>query len=249
MNAFHEVTRRGFRLEDVGNAPLAKRRKLKRSLSRSSSSDSSRSSISHGSLTPTKHLTLSPMRNSPVRNLSNASTNSQNSNASQGFTPLKRSAGNPESASGYFSFHGSRIAALTPTMSPLTESQHHHGGDVEVAKTGVGGTLTLPSKRKLDLSVQEIEDESDDDDCVITHEEPAPPLMGGSGNFHGKSPNGDANSKDGSGGDSPMRGDSPDNCSEGSSSSSQGPAKRNSDAVNNNTSQALRPRSDTIVIE
>ena len=121
MQAFMKAQRQGFRLEDVGNAPLAKRRRLKRdSLSRSSSSDSSRSSYSHGSLTPTKHLqTMSPMRNSPVRNLSNmsnASSTSQNSTLSQGFTPLKKSVtlgggSDGGTTSGFFSFREARIAA------------------------------------------------------------------------------------------------------------------------------------------
>ena len=143
MQAFIKAQRQGFRLEDVGNAPLAKRRRLKRSLSRSSSgSDSSMSSYStHGSLTPTKHLqNMSPMRHSPVMrnlsNLSNASSNSQNSTASQGFVPLKKSGLTTSSSStttaaadnsscgssGFFSFRESRIAALTPTLTNSPEA-------------------------------------------------------------------------------------------------------------------------------
>ena len=237
MNAFKRAERQGFRLEDVGNAPLAKRRKLKRSMSRSSSSsDSSRSSYSYGSLTPTKHLGMSPMRNSPVRNLSNTSTASQNSNASLGFTPCKKCVTSSASSSqlsdnnppGFFSFRDARIAQLTPTMtsSLITSSSLTAPSDAN-ATTNTTSALVKPTPshtavqsdsvasssgaaRKRDYSVQEIFDSDDDDDdtdCVIVCEEQGFVL------------------------------------------------KRNCDTVNNNsssatpTSNAARPRSDTIYID
>ena len=224
-----KAQRQGFRLEDVGNAPLAKRRRLKRdSLSRSSSSDSSRSSYSHGSLTPTKHLqTMSPMRNSPVRNLSNmsnASSTSQNSTLSQGFTPLKKSVtlgggSDGGTTSGFFSFREARIAALTPTLTNSPEPGSSSCGDQQTqdlfsdqstaAAEVSEGAGKVASKRKFEFSIQEIEDSDDDDadeDCVIVCEEQGFVL------------------------------------------------KTNSDTINNNsstssTSSAMRPRTGTIVIE
>ena len=201
MNAFKRAERQGFRLEDVGNAPLAKRRKLKRSMSRSSSSsDSSRSSYSYGSLTPTKHLGMSPMRNSPVRNLSNTSTTSQNSNASLGFTPLKKCPTSSSTASahnsdnpGIFSFREARIAALTPTITSSLVTSSLTSSSDSTAKTdttsgllkpkpslaavhGEGASSSQGSSRteKRDYSVQEILDSDDDDDdadCMIVCEE------------------------------------------------------------------------------
>lgn len=169
LTAFHQAHREGFRLQEVGSAPLALRRRLKRSTSRSDSSDSSRSSISRGSLTPTKGLTMSPMRNSPVRNLSSTSSTSQTSNVSTGFTPLKSSqiTAAESSAVGIFSFKESRIAALTPTMTTVCEIE-------EVAS---GSSPNRGVKRKIDLVTDSIEEDeaSDDDDCIIIHEEPSPP--------------------------------------------------------------------------
>ena len=183
MDAFHKAHREGFRLQDVQKAPLAQRRKMKKSSTdaRSSSSDSCTSA---GSLTPTKSLSQSPIRQSPIRNLSNNSSTS--SAASTGFTPLKNFNSKPSvlENSGYFSFRETRIAALLPTMSPIavsdassTESNERtstsnnnnnnvnefflHGNNNE--STPVRGT-----KRKLDVV---IEDDSDDDDCIIVGEE------------------------------------------------------------------------------
>lgn len=149
ISAFHKATREGFRLQDVGNARLAQRRKNKKSSgsSRSSSNSSLSSCTSHGSLTPTKSLT-----SSPARNYSNTSNNSQGSTASMGFVPGK--AQPPLETSGYFSFRESRIAALTPTMSTVQE------GDSSTEARGV--------KRKLDIA------DDDDDDCVIIGEESGP---------------------------------------------------------------------------
>ncbi|XP_070578198.1 ribosomal protein S6 kinase alpha-5-like [Ptychodera flava] len=55
LDAFHKAARQGFHLMDVSNAPLAKRRKMKKNSStehRSSSNESTHSSHSHGSTTP-----------------------------------------------------------------------------------------------------------------------------------------------------------------------------------------------------
>ena len=141
INAFHEAERRGFRLQDVGNAPLARRRKMKKSSeSGSSSRSSSNSSMSSGSLTPTKGSASSLAGSSPARNHSSASSSSA---ASMGFVPRAQ----PPENSGYFSFRESRIAALLPSMSTLTE--------------------TGATKRKLDTT----EEEEEDEDCIIIGEE------------------------------------------------------------------------------
>lgn len=58
--AFNKYKREGFCLQNVDKAPLAKRRKMKKTSTstetRSSSSESSHSSHSHGKTTPTKTL-------------------------------------------------------------------------------------------------------------------------------------------------------------------------------------------------
>lgn len=164
MDVFHQAHREGFRLQDVTKAPLAQRRKMKRSSdARSSSSDSLGSlTPTRGSMTPTKGLTLSPMRNSPVRNLSNNSSVSNASNASMtstGFTPVgaATTVGKSQStleSSGYFSFKESKIKALMPTM--------YHAESEESADVG----SQRGTKRKLDLPENE-----DDEDCVIIGEE------------------------------------------------------------------------------
>ena len=163
MDAFHKAHREGFRLQDVTKAPLAQRRKMKRSSdARSSSSDSIGSlTPTRGSMTPTKGLTLSPMRNSPVRNLSNNSSVSYTSYASMtstGFTPVCAANTSKNQSvlesSGYFSFKESRIAALMPTM-PHTESEDA----ISDSNSRKG------AKRKLELP------DGDDDDCVIIGEE------------------------------------------------------------------------------
>lgn len=60
FNAFNKYKREGFCLQNVDKAPLAKRRKMKKTSTstetRSSSSESSHSSHSHGKTTPTKTL-------------------------------------------------------------------------------------------------------------------------------------------------------------------------------------------------
>ena len=200
MDAFHMAHREGFRLQDVQKAPLAQRRKLKKSSSGSGSSmDSCRSSNSRtGSLTPTKQLlggAGSPARSSPVRNLSN---NSQCSTTSTGFTPHRaQQTGNSAAleSSDYFSFKESRIAVLTGIASCSSTS-----GSVSSSSSSANEknnnnnnqeTLHNLKKRKLD-SLEDDEMESDDDefvhvddndddddddeeDCIIVDEE-APPL-------------------------------------------------------------------------
>lgn len=87
MEAFHQATRDGFRLQEVATAPLAKRRKQKKnSLDRSSSTDSNNSSSTTSSCGARK----SPVRQSPVGALSrnsSASSISQSSVCSMGFVP------------------------------------------------------------------------------------------------------------------------------------------------------------------
>ena len=167
MDAFHMAHREGFRLQDVTKAPLAQRRKLKKS-----SSGSSDSAHSLGSLTPTKHLSQSPMRNSPVRNLSSNSAASQSSTQSTGFTPLKQQ--RDLESSGFFSFKESRIAALMPSSLAQTEAQSQSG---QTSKTETnnneGSGSPRGAKRKLQLSPTEphSDSDSDDDDCVIVAEE------------------------------------------------------------------------------
>ncbi|XP_013401008.1 ribosomal protein S6 kinase alpha-5 [Lingula anatina] len=167
MDAFHMAAREGFRLQDVAKAPLAQRRKLKKSSNdaRSSSSDSS---ASLGSLTPTKHLCQSParqspVRQSPVRNLSNTSNTSNSSNASTcstGFVPLKNFTSNPPTnleSSGIFSFREARIAALMPDAVTAvdTSTENNRGQVASKNKHKVDGpTRTSPrgTKRKIDLT-------------------------------------------------------------------------------------------------
>ena len=149
INAFHQAARQGFLLQEVGNAPLAKRRKMKKS-SGSSRSSSNSSMSSNGSVTPTKSLT-----SSPARNLSSASSSSA---ASLGFVPRggaqHAAATTASENSGYFSFRESRIAQLLPTMT-----------------TGSDGDRGR-HKRKLDVTQEEDEEEVvSDDDCVIIGEE------------------------------------------------------------------------------
>lgn len=204
MDAFHKAHREGFRLQDVTKAPLAQRRKMKRSSdARSSSSDSVGSlTPTRGSMTPTKGLTLSPMRNSPVRNLSNNSSVSNASITSTGFTPVCVASSQNKSqttleSSGYFSFKESRIAAMMPGAASSSQGEKEVTNEDSVRK----GT-----KRKLEL-----EEAEDDDDCVIIGEE-APTTSSG------------------------QRTD----------------GRTGSDVLNNNsatTSNAKRPRSETIVIE
>ena len=158
MDAFHKAAREGFRLQEVTKAPLAQRRKMKRSSdTRSSSSDSIGSlTPTRGSMTPTKGLTMSPMRNSPVRNLSNNSSISNASNASMtstGFTPVHK-VSQPLESSGYFSFKESRIQALMPT---IPQDSAEEPGERRGAK------------RKLDIP----DTHSDEEDCVIIGEEAA----------------------------------------------------------------------------
>ncbi len=177
-DAFHKAHREGFRLQDVTKAPLAKRRKMKKSSTdtRSSSSDSS---ASHGSTTPTKGLTQSPMRNSPVRNLSN---NSQSSTTSTGFTPMGATlaAGKQPpglDSSGFFSFKEARIAALMPTIPQDNEiSTISSSSSTQVPSSGSNGHLQKDRKQESSArgAKRKIDYDDDDDDCVIIGEEVAP---------------------------------------------------------------------------
>ncbi|XP_055879568.1 ribosomal protein S6 kinase alpha-5-like isoform X3 [Biomphalaria glabrata] len=84
MEAFHQATRDGFRLQEVASAPLAKRRKQKKTSvdTRSSSTDSNNSNSTTSSCGTRK----SPIRQSLSRNSSTSSI-SQSSVASMGFVP------------------------------------------------------------------------------------------------------------------------------------------------------------------
>ncbi|CAI9577422.1 unnamed protein product [Staurois parvus] len=70
FHAFNKYKREGFLLQNVDKAPLAKRRKMKKTSTstetRSSSSESSHSSHSHGKTSPTK--TLQPTSQSESNN-------------------------------------------------------------------------------------------------------------------------------------------------------------------------------------
>jgi hypothetical protein len=165
IHAFHEAERRGFRLQDVGNAPLARRRKMKKSSESSSSSRSSSNSSmsSAGSLTPTKGSTSSLAGSSPARNHSSASSSSA---ASMGFVPRTTQQNPLVENSGYFSFRESRIAALLPSMSTLTEATAAATAAANAASSSTSSSL----KRKLQPTAEEQEEE-DDDDCIIVGEE------------------------------------------------------------------------------
>ncbi|XP_064621307.1 ribosomal protein S6 kinase alpha-5-like isoform X2 [Lineus longissimus] len=163
MGAFHMAAREGFRLQDVGKAPLAQRRKLKKSSEDArSSTSSSGSARSNGSLTPTNSLTQSPMRGSPVTQSPVRNLSSNSAASSTGFTPLKNAltSGKPTSleSSGYFSFKEARIAQLMSTIpdnSKTTDTSSYSG---KVSPHG--------AKRKLPMD-DVFNDDDDDDDCII----------------------------------------------------------------------------------
>ncbi|XP_041353534.1 ribosomal protein S6 kinase alpha-5-like [Gigantopelta aegis] len=149
MNAFHMATKEGFRLQDVATAPLAKRRRAKKSSTdnRSSSTDSNNSGSTVSS------ITQSPVRQSPVRTFSNTSSTSntsQGSLCSTGFVPNRSVT--PVSDNSTNSVSKDRF--IIPVNSK-------HGDDLN-------NSLQISSaiKRKLDMESENL-DEDDDDDCVI----------------------------------------------------------------------------------
>ncbi|CAH1791260.1 unnamed protein product [Owenia fusiformis] len=165
IKAFQIAAREGFRLQDVNNAPLAQRRIKKKSSTASRSSSSSESGHSYGSLTPTKSLTQSPVRQSPIRNLSNTSSNS--SISSTGFVPLKQFTTKPPPTlenSGYFSFSRHKMAALgvVPDLAMTLDQSLPHPSDS--SNNNNDSTTAKGAKRKLPLSDQ------DDSDCIIIEE-------------------------------------------------------------------------------
>jgi ribosomal protein S6 kinase alpha-5 len=169
MGAFHMAAREGFRLQEVGKAPLAQRRKLKKSSEDARSSSSSDSARSNGSLTPTNSLTQSPMRQSPVRQSPVRNLSSNSAASSTGFTPLKNATTtgkpNPLESSGYFSFKEARIAQLMSTIPDNTKATDLSSYSGNISPRG--------AKRKLPMDdVFEVDDDDDDDDCIILNTEP-----------------------------------------------------------------------------
>ncbi|CAG5134998.1 unnamed protein product, partial [Candidula unifasciata] len=124
MEAFHQATRDGFRLQEVATAPLAKRRKQKKNSvdTRSSSTDSNNSS----STTSSHGAAQSPARQSPVRAISrNSSTSSisQSSVCSTGFVPT----------------------TLNISPSPLASSSLSKRATPEVSQGSFSGSSLTPS--------------------------------------------------------------------------------------------------------
>ncbi|BFZ12288.1 hypothetical protein BsWGS_15326 [Bradybaena similaris] len=135
MEAFHQATRDGFRLQEVATAPLAKRRKQKKNSvdNRSSSTDSNNSS----STTSSHGTAQSPARQSPMRAISrNSSTSSisQSSVCSTGFVPTNLNISPSPLASSSFSkrstpdmSHGSFSgSSMTPSSTASTSSGNLH---------------------------------------------------------------------------------------------------------------------------
>ncbi|XP_050404797.1 ribosomal protein S6 kinase alpha-5 [Patella vulgata] len=168
MDAFHKATREGFRLQDVATAPLAKRRRIKKSSTdaRSSSTDSNNSSSTISS----SGVTQSPVRQSPSRTFSSASSIS---NASTGFIP-----------------HKSLLTTTEPsgngTTVDLIDTIHVTTVDSEIdssqgIRKGVKRTLDMMNSEndilidgddmEEDEMEEEDDDDDDDDDCVIIGED------------------------------------------------------------------------------
>lgn len=163
MNAFHKATKEGFRLQDVAKAPLAQRRKMKKSSTeaRSSSSDSTNSHGSGGSLTQSPmRQSQSPMRQSPVRNLSNTSHCSASSTGFvPGRVPTPNSSTQLQENSGVFSYRDARIASMLLSVSTGPE---YGDGTVQPPPAHTG------TKRKLSL---ESTTSTDEEDCIIIGDE------------------------------------------------------------------------------
>lgn len=178
LDAFHQATREGLRLQDVSAAPLAKRRKLKKNSfdNRSSSTDSNNSTSTNSS----SGVTQSPVRQSPVRTFSNASSTSQ---GSTGFVPSRAS---PHCQRG----GDLRVSPLVQTesvepvviedlvgvedqlearISPISVLAEDSSLDIIRVPSGSCEDLpgvTMGIKRKADTSCED-DDELSDDDCVI----------------------------------------------------------------------------------
>ncbi|XP_064600008.1 LOW QUALITY PROTEIN: ribosomal protein S6 kinase alpha-5-like [Liolophura sinensis] len=165
MNAFHKATKEGFRLQDVAKAPLAQRRKMKKSSTeaRSSSSDSTNSHGSGGSLTQSPmRQSQSPMRQSPVRNLSNTSHCSASSTGFvPGRVPTPNSSTQLQENSGVFSYRDARIASMLLSVNTGPE----YGGNEGTVQPPPAHTGT---KRKLSL---ESTTSTDEEDCIIIGDE------------------------------------------------------------------------------
>ena len=124
MDAFHLATRNGFRLQEVATAPLARRRKEKKTSvdTRSSSTDSTNSG-STCSTTSSCGASQAPAGQSPAQPLSrnsSASSISQSSVCSMGFIP---SHGGGHNSSSNSSNNPSPTPNLASKLQP-SEKQH-----------------------------------------------------------------------------------------------------------------------------
>lgn len=170
MTAFHRAQQQGFRLQDVGLGPLAKRRALKKSTSSSGSTDSNLSVRSH----------VSGLGSNGSRPLSSASnTSSYKSAASRGFTPLKRAPfldSTTPAEEGYFSFKDARVNALTPTFSqgyaPSEAASSSHSSRKRTAyDSGIkSGTSSASSSQSGATEVRTDPDE----ECIIVVDDEEP---------------------------------------------------------------------------
>ncbi|CAL1530396.1 unnamed protein product [Lymnaea stagnalis] len=138
MEAFHQATRDGFRLQEVASAPLAKRRKQKKHSvdTRSSSTDSNNSSSTTSSCGAHK----SPARQSPVRALSrnsSASSISQSSVCSMGFVPSLANLPSPLATT---------FKRSTPDMPQTSPSASNISG-ASTATSTPGPASTSPPQR------------------------------------------------------------------------------------------------------
>ncbi|ESO87773.1 hypothetical protein LOTGIDRAFT_166364 [Lottia gigantea] len=155
LNAFHKATREGFRLQDVATAPLAKRRRVKKSSTdaRSSSTDSNNSS----STVSSSGVTQSPVRQSPSRTFSSASSMS---NASTGFVPHRSVT--PVSGRSGTATPVDLVEQVEPIQIPSFDSESDIKLDQERG---------LKRKRDtMENNSYDVDDE-EDDDCVIIEDD------------------------------------------------------------------------------
>ena len=176
LNAFQKAHREGFRLQDVATAPLAQRRKMKRSSQDTChSSSSSLSELSRNSASPSPSKRVSPLTiptssvnqiffpqlaSTKERSLSNA-TNDSGTCADIGTKNDSLSSG---------SVRDFRVAALKPTVTPVSRDiSECHEITASVVDLNVSPENVRGVKRRLDLE-QTFETDSDDDDCIIIEE-------------------------------------------------------------------------------
>ncbi|KAK3591833.1 hypothetical protein CHS0354_007696 [Potamilus streckersoni] len=176
LNAFHRATREGFILQDVNKAPLARRRKQRKTSSdgRSGSSDSNNSSGSHSS-TSAQTATVTqpiPVENPPKkRSNSNNSLNSSTSSTSQssmhstGFVPQKTTPVKPDNDSSLDSTShlfgkGVEVVAQQSVMVEDNDSASELDGIVD----SVLFSNSRGGKRKHSVEVVDDYDDEDGDD-------------------------------------------------------------------------------------